>query len=94
MCEDAAKGPHLAGILDSRRQERARHPLFARMMRLLPIDMQARLDALLHVEADHRVSPLQLLKEPPGLPSPRALIRLTTNLDYIHDTGVLALDLA
>lgn len=75
-------------------QERARHTLFARMMEFLPTGMQARLDALLHVEADHRVSPLQFLKEPPGLPSPHALIRLTTKLDYIHDTGVLALDLA
>jgi hypothetical protein len=42
-----------------------------RMMALLPSDLPARLDALLHVEADPRLSPLQVLKTPPGMPTPR-----------------------
>jgi TnpA family transposase len=64
-----------------------------RMMALLPPDLPARLDALLHVEADHRLSPLQVLKTPPGMPTPQAVSRLTAKLDCLQATGVLALDL-
>jgi hypothetical protein len=38
-------------------------------------------------------SPLHALKAPPGLPSPRALLRLITKLDQIQATQVLTLDL-
>src|SRR5256884_143219 len=65
----------------------------ARMMALLPPDLPARLDALLQVEADHRLSPLHALKTPPGMPTPQAVSRLTAKLDSIQATGVLALDL-
>jgi hypothetical protein len=64
-----------------------------RMMALLPPDLPARLDALLHVETDHRLSPLHELKTPPGMPTPQAVSRLTAKLDCIQATGVLALDL-
>jgi hypothetical protein len=64
-----------------------------RMMALLAPDLPARLDALLHVEADQRLSPLQVLKSPPGMSTPQAVSRLTAKLDGIQATGVLALDL-
>jgi Domain of unknown function (DUF4158) len=64
-----------------------------RMMALLPPELPARLDALLHVEADHRLSPLHMLKTPPGLPTPQAVHHLTVKLDCIQATGGLALDL-
>jgi Tn3 transposase DDE domain/Domain of unknown function (DUF4158) len=64
-----------------------------RMMALLPPDLPARLDALLHVATDHRLSPLHELKTPPGMPTPQAVSRLTAKLDCIQATGVLALDL-
>src|SRR5437899_9753935 len=64
-----------------------------RMMALLPPALPARLDALLQVEADHRLSPLHALKTPPGMPTPQAVSRLTAKLDGIEATGVLALDL-
>lgn len=75
-------------------RDQARQHLFARLMAAVPVEMHPRLDALLHVEADHHVSPLQQLKDPPGIPSPRALQRLTAKLDQIQATGVLALDLS
>jgi hypothetical protein len=64
-----------------------------RMMALLPSDLPAHLDALLHVEPDSRLSPLQVLKTPPGMPTPPAVSRLTAKLDTIQATGVLTLDL-
>jgi hypothetical protein len=64
-----------------------------RMMALLPSEMPPRLDVLLHVEADHRLSPFHVLKTPPGMPTPQAVSRLTAKLDCIQATGVLALDL-
>ena len=67
--------------------------LATRMMALLPPELPARLDALLHVEADHRLLPLQVLKTPPGIPTPQAVRHLTTKLDGIQATGVLTLDL-
>ena len=51
----------------------------ARMMALLPPDLPARLDALLQVAADHRLSPLHALKTPPGMPTPQAVSRLTAS---------------
>jgi hypothetical protein len=71
----------------------SRQLVAARMMALLPPDLPARLDALLQVEADHRLSPLHALKTPPGMPTPQAVSRLTAKLDCIQATGVLALDL-
>ena len=64
-----------------------------RMMALLPPDLPARLDALLHVAPDHRLSPLHVLKTPPGMPTPQAVSCLTAKLDCIQATGVPALDL-
>ena len=71
----------------------SRQLVAAQMMALLPPDLPARLDALLQVEADHRLSPLHALKTPPGMPTPQAVSRLTAKLDCIQATGVLALDL-
>jgi TnpA family transposase len=80
--------------LAGEQREWARHLVSTRMMALLPPEMPARLDALLHVETDHRLSPLHLLKTPPGMPTPHAVSHLTAKLDLIQATGVLALDLA
>ena len=79
--------------LAGEQREQARSQLYTRMMACLPPEFPARLDVLLHVDADARLSPLQALKAPPGIPSPRALSQLTTRLDQIQATGVLPLDL-
>jgi hypothetical protein len=64
------------------------------MMACLPSDLPAYFDTLLSVNAEARLSPLQALKAPPGIPSPSALSRLTAKLDQIRATQVLALDLS
>ena len=71
----------------------ARQQLYARLLACLPPQMPAGLDALLQVE-EAPYSPLHTLKAPPGLPSPRALLRLIAKLDHIQATQVLTLDLA
>jgi hypothetical protein len=70
----------------------ARQQLYARLLACLPSQMPAGLDALLQVE-ETPYAPLHALKAPPGLPSPRALLRLIAKLDQIQATQVLTLDL-
>jgi hypothetical protein len=71
----------------------ARQQLYVRLLACLPPQMPAGLDALLQV-AEAPYSPLHALKAPPGLPSPRALLRLIAKLDQLQTTQVLTLDLA
>ena len=70
----------------------ARQQLYVRLLAGLPSSMPADLDALVQVE-ETPYSPLHALKAPPGLPSPRALLRLIAKLDQIQATQVLTLDL-
>jgi TnpA family transposase len=70
----------------------ARQQLYVRLLACLPSSMPADLDALMQVE-EMPYSPLHALKAPPGLPSPRALLRLIAKLDQIQATQVLTLDL-
>lgn len=63
------------------------------MTKSLSPEVKKKLDALLQVE-ESRVSPLQAIKQAPGLPSPAAMLRLATKLEQIEDTGILSLDLA
>lgn len=69
----------------------ARQQLYVRLLAGLPSSMPADLDALVQVE-ETPYSPLHALKAPPGLPSPRALLRLIAKLDQIQATQVLTLD--
>jgi hypothetical protein len=56
-------------------------------------ELTGKLDALL-VAGTRRLTPFQSLKQPPGRPSPAALLRLTDKLDQIRSTDILSLDLA
>src|SRR3989441_13019084 len=60
---------------------------------LLSTDLPAPVDASMQRGSSTRPSPLQEIKSPPGMPTPRAVSRLTAKLDCIQATGVLALDL-
>jgi hypothetical protein len=71
----------------------ARHLVSPRLLALMPSTLPPCRDALLQVEASH-ASSLPALKAPPGVPSARALVRLTDKLEQIHGTGVLALALS
>jgi len=70
----------------------ARQQRYVRLLACLPSSMPADLDALVQVE-ETPSSPLHALKAPPGLPSPRALLRLIAQLDQIQAPQVLTLDL-
>ncbi len=78
-------------IGEQRRQ--ARQYLYQKATEALPAAVIERLDGLLEVE-DGKVSELQILKEPPGIPSAGAVINLTDKLRTIEATGVLVLDLS
>jgi hypothetical protein len=80
--------------LAGEQREQARHQVYARLIACVPPALSPRLDALLQVGAEASFSPLQVLKAPPGMPSPPALSRLTAKLDQIQATGVLTLDLS
>jgi hypothetical protein len=75
--------------LAGEQREQARHQVYATMRACLPSELPPRLDALLQVDAEASFSPVQVLKAPPGMPSPPALSRLTAKLDQIQATGVL-----
>ena len=70
----------------------ARDHIFSRITKDLPEGVDKKLDAMLRVGNDV-VSPLQRLKEPPGVPSAPAMTKLTDKLSEIEETGVLAIDL-
>jgi TnpA family transposase len=74
-------------------RQAAREQIFTRMAMNLSADLKEKLDALL-VGGAKRLTPFQTLKQPPGRPTPKAMLRLTQKLAPIQATGVLALDLA
>jgi TnpA family transposase len=86
-------GPSTIRRLVGEQRERARQEVFSRVMAALSPEMEQHLDALVTVPEDG-ISPLQRLREPPGFPSPRAVLRLTEKLDRIRKGGVLDLDLS
>jgi TnpA family transposase len=86
-------GPSTLRRLVGEQREHARQEVFSRVMAALSPEAEQYLNALVTVPEDG-ISPLQRLREPPGFPSPRALVRLTEKLDRIRKGGVLDLDLS
>ena len=78
-------------IGEQRRQ--ARQCIYQKITEALPAAVIEKLGGLLEVE-NGKVSELQILKEPPGIPSAGAIINLTDKLKTIETTGVLTLDLS
>jgi hypothetical protein len=70
----------------------ARQQFYGWLLAGRPSQMPADLDALLQVE-ETPYSPVPTLKAPPGLPSPRALLRLIATLAQLQATQGLPLDL-
>jgi hypothetical protein len=79
--------------LIARQRQRAREHIYQRVMAGLTPELTDKLDALLTAGAN-RLTPFQSLKQPPGRPSPAALLRLTDKLEPIRSTGILSLDLS
>jgi TnpA family transposase len=81
----------LRRLITAQRQQ-ARNHIFAHLTKQLSAAHREKLDALL-VGGDNRLTPLHTLKQPPGRPSPSAMLRLTDKLEQIQGTGTLTLDL-
>lgn len=76
-----------------RQRQQARDHIFGRITDSLTAFLRERLDALL-VAGDQRLTLFQTLKQPPGRPSPTAMLGLAAKLEQIQGTGVLTVDLA
>jgi TnpA family transposase len=75
-----------------RQRQQAREHIYARITTSLSHRLQEKLDALL-VAGDNRLTTFQALKQPPGRPSPAAMLRLADKLERIRATEILVLDL-
>ncbi len=73
-------------------RDRARRDIFHRVLEAIAPEIRVRVDGLLATEG--QASDFQRLKEPPGFPSPQALLRLMAKLDRIQAIGVLNIDLS
>lgn len=76
-----------------KQRQAARDHIFARIAGSLSFEQKANLDALL-IAGTKRLTPFQALKQPPGRPTPSAILRQAERLDLIQATGVLAVDLS
>ncbi len=74
-------------------RQAARDHIFTRIAGNLSLAQQEALDGLL-IPGKKRTTPFQVLKKPPGQPSPKSMLRLGDKLKMIHATGVLTLDLS
>ena len=66
----------------------ARQEIFGRVVDILNLETRECFDQLLAVE-NSQSSTFQFIKQPPGFPSPKALLRLIDKLERIQETGVL-----
>ena len=76
-----------------KQRQAARDHIYERIANSLIQKTVDKLDDLLETKDTH-FSPLHTLKQPPGRPSPAAILRLTTKLEIIRETGVLHTDLS
>jgi predicted transcriptional regulator len=76
-----------------KQRQAARDHIYERITNSLGQDMRKKLDDLLETN-DAYFTPLHTLKQPPGRPSPAAILRLTTKLELIRETGALNIDLS
>ena len=74
-------------------RQAARQYIFDKISGSLASDFRNELDAVL-VAKDHRLTPFQWLKKPPGQASPAAFLRLVDKLEHIQATGILSIDLS
>ena len=75
-----------------RQRQQAREQIYARITSGTHPERPEKLDALL-VAGANRLTAFHALKQPPGRPSPAAMLRLTDKLERIRGTGILSLDL-
>ena len=76
-----------------KQRQAARDHIYERITNSLGQGMRKKLDDLLETN-DAYFTPLHTLKQPPGRPSPAAILRLTTKLELIRETRALHIDLS
>ena len=76
-----------------KQRQAARDHIYERITQTLVQSVMAKLDGLLEVNDTH-FTPLRTLKQPPGRPSPAAILRLTTKLEIVRQTEALDIDLS
>jgi len=86
-------GDEVLRRLVAKQRQAARDHIYERITGSLGQDMREKLDDLLETN-DAYFTPLHILKRPPGRPSPAAILRLTTTLELIRETGALNIDLS
>lgn len=74
-------------------RQKARQFIYDKILKNLTEAQCKHLDDLLRVD-EARLSPLQQLKQPPAVPSPKALIMLTQKLTLIHAIEITKLDIS
>ena len=79
--------------LIGKQRQLARQHLFERLLQSLSADQLEKLDALL-TTSTNQVTPFQMLKQPPGKASFKAMLRLARKLDRIRETGIHTLNLS
>ena len=82
----------LRRLIGSQREE-AKKFIFRKITGFLSENVLEKLDALLRTQ-DSRQSPLYTFKQPPGRPSPAAILKLTAKIEEIQATGVLDGDIS
>lgn len=81
----------LRRIIGAQREEAKQH-IFKKIVQSLTPTLLETLDNLLDTKERH-FSVLHELKQPPGIASPKAIVKLTQKLERIEATGVLTVDL-
>lgn len=79
-------------LIGNQRKE-AREFIFKKVSTLLSNKLLQRLDSLIDTNEKHQ-SDLQFLKQPPGRPSPSAMLKLTDKIEKIQSTGILKIDIS
>ncbi len=74
-------------------RQAARDHIFTRIAGSLSSAQQEALDGLI-IAGKKRTTPFQVLKKPPGQPSPKSMLRLADKLKMIQATGILTIDLS
>lgn len=82
----------LQRIIGSQRNAASQY-IFKRIMGSLTLEMRSGLDSLLDTK-DKRFSGFHSIKQPPGRPSPKAMLKLIEKIETIQGTGALDVDLS
>lgn len=82
----------LRRLIVTQRQS-AREHIFSRITNSLSLELRNKLDDFL-VAGKKRLTPFHWLKQPPGRPAPKAMLRLAEKLEQIQATGVLVVELS